>query len=160
MLTFYPIIPVCSVGTIHHKRNHYDDEHDCFIKSLALLKQHFVVNHISNTEQTLHELAKTLSLGEKFQEALNNYEAALLIYEKRFGPHKITASILDSIGAINFSLGNLDTSYRYLERALVLKRMIFGNDDEQISNTMHLIGKVQGKSKEKDDALDSLKEGR
>ena len=59
-----------------------------------------------------------------------------------------------------FSLGNLDASYRYLERALVLKRMIFGNDDEQISNTMHLIGKVQGKSGEKDDALDSLKEGR
>ena len=98
-LTYFLIDPTFSVGTIHRKKNHIDKAHDCFTKSLAIKKQHYVVNHISIAE-TLHELAKTISLGEKFLEAISTYEAALLIYEKRLGPHKITASILDSISTV------------------------------------------------------------
>ena len=55
----------------------------------------------------------------------------------------------------------LDASYRYLEQALVLKRMLYYNDDdESISDTLYLIGKVHGKSGDHDDALNSLKEGK
>ena len=108
----------------------------------------------------MHELAITLSESGKVDEAISNYESALQIYEKSLGAHKITVTILDSLGSLHLSLMKLDVSYRYLERALVLKRMLFGGESEIVSDTLYLIGKVQGKSGDLDDALESLKEGK
>jgi tetratricopeptide (TPR) repeat protein len=148
-----------SIGTIHRKRNEIKEANDCFTKALQIKKQNYVVTHLSIAE-TMHELAITLSEGGKIDEAISSYESALSIYEENLGAHKITADILDSLGNIHLSILRLDTSYRYFERALVLKRMLFGDDDETVSDTLYLVGKVQGKSGDLDDALDSLKEGK
>ncbi len=148
-----------SVGTIHRKKNEISKAQDCFTKALYIKKQHYIIDHLSIAE-TLHELATTLSEGGKLDEAISNYEAALSIYEKRLGAHTSTIEVLSCLGAILLSVMKLDASYRYLERALVLKRMMYNDDDESISDTLYLIGKVQGKSGDLDDALNSLKEGK
>lgn len=108
----------------------------------------------------MYELAKALSLSENFNEAITLNETALLTFERKLGPHKSTANVLECLGELYLSVSKFDESYRYLERALVLKRLLYGNENEAVSDTLYLIGKVQGKSGEMDDALDSLKEGK
>ena len=128
------------------------------MRSLSIKKQHYVGNHVSIGE-TMHELAITLMKVSNVSEAISYYESALTIYEKSLKAHKLTVNVLDSLGEIHLSELNLNTSYRHLERALVFKKILFGDDNVALSDTLYLIGKVQGKSGDIDDALDSLKEG-
>ena len=116
------------------------------------------MDHVSIAE-TLVELAITDSKRDRINEAISSYELALSIYQKSLGAHKSTFKILDALGSLLLSTEQYNKSYRHLERALAMKRILFGNDDEEVSDTLHLIGKVQGKSGDIDDALDSLKEG-
>ena len=133
--------------------------HECFTNALKVKKQHYFMDHVSIAE-TLVELAVTDSKRNRTNEAISNYESALIIYQNSLGAHKSTFRILDALGSLLLSTEQYNRSYRYLERALAMKRILFGNDEEEVSDTLHLIGKVQGKSGDIDDALDSLKEGR
>jgi tetratricopeptide (TPR) repeat protein len=132
---------------------------DCFIKALHIKKKYYTFNHLSIGE-TMFELAKTQKQAELLDDAILNFEGALLIYEKKLGPHSITSSILDALDSTYLDISKLDVSYRYLERALLLKRILCGNDSETVSDTLYLIGKVQGKSGDIKDALDTFKEGK
>jgi len=96
----------------------------------------------------------------KSDEAIPLFEETLSIFEKKFGAHMTTASVLDALGSVSLSKGNLDDSHSYLERALALKRLVYGDDDIEVSNTLFMIGKVQAKSGDLDDALATLKEGK
>lgn len=54
----------------------------------------------------------------------------------------------------------LENARRYLERSLALKRMTHEEENIPISDTLYLIGKVQGKSGDLDDSLQTLKDGK
>lgn len=99
-----------------------------------------------------------VSLGKK-DDAISSFEEALSIYEKKFGAHATTASILDSLGSVSLSKGSLNRAHGYLERALALKRLVYGEEDVEVSNTLFYVGKVQSKSGDVDDALNTFKEG-
>ena len=143
---------------MHRKKEEIDEAHGCFTNALKVKKQHYFIDHFSIAE-TLRELAIVDSKREKYYEAIVNFESALTIYQKSLGAHKTTAKILDSLGSLFLSTEQFNHAYRHLERALALKRILFGNDDEEVSDTLHLIGRVQCKSGDIDDALNSLKEG-
>lgn len=116
-------------------------------------------SHLSIAE-TLNLLASSLTVTGKNNEAKTHFQEALVIYEKKFGAHMTTCSVLDSLGSVCLSLLCFDEAYRYLERALALKRLIFGEEDIEVCNTLFFIGKVQSKSGDMDDALNTFKEGK
>lgn len=148
-----------SIGIVHRKNDEIERAHKCLSSALKIKMHYYFKDHASIAE-TLVELAKTESKKGNFHEAINKYELALSIYQKSLGAHKSTVQILDSIGSLFLVTEQYDKAYRHLERALAMKRLLYGNDDEELSDTLHLIGKVQGKSGDIDDALDSLKEGK
>lgn len=147
-----------SIGLVHRKKDEIVKAHECFTSALEVKRQHYFMDHVSIAE-TLVELAITDAKRDRTNEAIRNFELALSIYQKSLGAHKSTFKILDALGSLLLSVEQYNKSYRHLERALAMKRILFGNDDEEVSDTLHLIGKVQGKSGDIDDALDSLKEG-
>jgi len=146
-----------SIGKIYLKIKKLDKAQDSLNEALQIKKQHYVINHLSIAESN-HQLAEALSGNGNDKDSLAYYEAALSTYEKKLGAHKMTTEVLDALGKLHLSFGNLHVSHRYLERSLVLKRMLFGDENDTVVDTLHLIGKLQGKSGDIDDALGTLKE--
>lgn len=132
---------------------------ECLETSLRLKRKHYVGGHLSIAE-TINLLANTYVASGKNTKSILLFEEALEIFEKRFGAHMTTANVLDMLGSVHISEGQLDHSRSYLERALALKRLIYGDDDIEVSNTLYLIGKVQSKSSDLNDALDTFKDGK
>lgn len=108
----------------------------------------------------MNHLAQVYTELKRFTEAIPLLEKALFIFEKKFGAHMTTAETLDSLGKAELFQGNLEGAYSYLERSLALRRLIQGNDDIETCNTLCLLGKVQSKSGDLDDALATFKEGK
>ena len=145
-----------SIGKIHLKRDNFEEAAKCFKKLLFIKRKRYVATHLSVAE-TIHQLAiAVLKLGE-VEEALDYFKLALSIFEQILGPHIDTSHVLDSLASIFESKGEHDKSQRYLERALVMKRAILGDDNIDVSDTLYLIGKVQTKSGD-EDALLTFKE--
>lgn len=131
----------------------------CLRTSLRLKRKHYIGGHLSIAE-TMNLLAESYTTAGKVDEAVPLLEETLVIYEKRFGAHITTASVLDSLGVAILSKGNLELSHSYLERALAIKRLVYGDGDFEVSNTLFYIGKVQSKSGDLIDALETFKEGK
>jgi tetratricopeptide (TPR) repeat protein len=132
---------------------------ECFETSLRLKRRQYVGGHLSIAE-TMNLLATAYTSVGKADKAIPLFEETLLIFEKRFGAHMTTANVLDSLGSVYLSEGKLENSHSYLERALALKRLIYGDDDIEVSNTLYFIGKVQSKSGDLNDALNTFKDGK
>jgi len=159
ILQFFTFHLLHSIGTIYHKTGQPEKALECFEASLRLKKKHYVGGHLSVAE-TMNVLALSYdSLGKK-DDAISSFEEALTIYEKKFGAHATTASILDSLGSVSLSKGSLNKAHGYFERALALKRLVYGDEDVEVSNTLFYVGKVQSKSGDMDDALNTFKEGK
>ena len=132
---------------------------ESFLLSLKVKRRHYIESHLSVAE-TMHFLGLVLVQLGKEKEASAYLESSLLTYESKLGTHSNIPEILDSLGSICFSKEELDKAYRYLERSLAFKRMAFGDDNISISDTLYLIGKVQGKSGDLDDSLITFKDGK
>jgi len=146
-----------SIGKVHMKRNNFKDAVECFKTSLRIKRRHYVATHLSVAE-TMHQIAIVMIKQENETEAIEYLEMTLTTFEKQLGTHIDTANVLDSLASIFESKGELERAHRYLERALVLKRMILGNEHIGVSDTLYLIGKVQVKSGDVEDALLTFKE--
>jgi tetratricopeptide (TPR) repeat protein len=132
---------------------------ESFSASLKVKRRHYVESHLSVAE-TMHFLGLALIQLGKDEEASVYLESSLLTYESKLGTHSNIPEILDSLGSICISKKELDKAYRYLERSLALKRMVFEGDNMSISDTLYLIGKVQGKSGDLEDSLLTFKDGK
>ena len=157
-LTYYSF-PI-SIGNIYYKTNEYGKSIECLETSLRLKRKHYVGGHLNlSTADTMNLLAKSYVFVGKSKNAIRLFKETLFIFEKTFGAHMTTANVLDSLGSLNLSIGNLESAHSYLERALALKRLIYGDDATELSETLFYIGKVQSKSGDLDDALETFKEG-
>lgn len=149
---------LCSIGTIYQKTGQHEKALECLEASLRLKKKHYVGEHLSVAE-TMNVLASSYASLGKIDDAISTFEETLTIFEKKYGAHATTASVLDSLGSVSLSKGSFDKAHRYLERALALKRIVYGDDDVEVSNTLFYVGKVQSRNGDMDDALDTFKEG-
>jgi len=78
---------------------------------------------------TLSSLGWTLqNLGDP-QEAKKNFERALMIEEKVYGPdHPEVAETLNNLGMTLQNLGDLQEAKRNFERALMIEEKVYGPD--------------------------------
>lgn len=162
MITFqslqHLIYFILSIGSIYQRTGDLQKAIECFETSLRLKRKQYVGSNLSVAE-TMNLLAQCQMSNKKLEKAIPLYEEALAVFEKKFGAHLTTANVLDSLGSAYLSEGKIVKAHCYLERALALKRLIYGDDDNEVSNTLFLIGKVQSKSGDLNDALDTFKDG-
>ena len=144
---------------IYQRTNKLEKAIGYFETSLKVKKRHYLGGHLSVAE-TMNQLATAYVAMGRTDEAEPLFEVTLSMFEKRYGAHMNTASVLDSLGAVTLAEGKLEESYCYLERALAVKRLVDAEDEVATSETLFLIGKVQTKSGDADDALDTFKEGK
>ena len=150
---------VLSIGTILKKQGKWQEASESFHASLKVKRRHYAESHLSVAE-TKHFLGLALlHLGDQ-EEASVFLKSALVAYESKLGTHSNIPEILDSLGSICIANKELESAHRYLERSLALKRISHEDDNMSISDTLYLIGKVQGKSGDLDDSLQTLKHGK
>jgi tetratricopeptide (TPR) repeat protein len=104
----------------------------------------------------LHEIGDLMDdLGE-YDEAMSNYENALSIRRKILGDHEDVAATLYSMG---FTLHNLEEPEKALDcfkEALTIRKDKLGNDAKEVGDTLNMMGFLQAKRGELDNALTLL----
>lgn len=95
------------------------------------------------------ESAKLQFAKGQLQDALNNFQTALDLYEQNYGfNHLMTANVLENIAELNIELGDINRANQIMSRSLAIKTKIFGRYNPMLIDSwlqMARICKYQGK---------------
>ena len=95
----------------------------------------------------------------KKEEALHCLRTALSACERNLGNHPLTAEVLESFSDVYESRGDYNNSLDFLNKALEMKELMYGEESLSRSDTLYAIGKIQEKMGDLDGTLLTFKEG-
>ena len=77
---------------------------------------------------------------KEYNEALEYYDKALVIYNEQLGEHYRVATCLDSVGTCYSKKGKYETALTYFFKALDMRKKIFGEEHVYIADSYWAIG--------------------
>ena len=100
------------------------------------------IDHI-RTAATLNSMGIASTKMEKYEQALEFYERALLIMEASSRRRSVAAAdIIDNIGRMNVALGNYDTAIMRFQEAKGIKTEILGPSHPKLAESEGSLGEV------------------
>lgn len=147
-----------NISHVHFFKCEYDAALSTCVDALRLLSTNMEEAEVA---AVWYNMALVLYHKGDRVEALQKLEQFLQLAEKVLpaGPHAQRADALHRKGKIMFEMGNLHDSMTPLNEALIMRRVLNGEADPAVAESLCLVGKILLEREEHDFALNALEMG-
>ena len=132
---------VLTLGRTCNKLNS-PDEATMYFEQARLTKQHHLGDtHFEVIEIDL-EIGRAHAVKKEYEEALQFFQSYLRARRAAVGDDVLVCDILHEIGTAEYDLGRCDAALKSLASALALYRVLLGDEQIQVADTLYSLGVV------------------
>merc|ERR1711865_1200570 len=141
-------IVLSGIAQIHQERKEFDKALDLYEESLQVGRETLGENHsevatLYNIIVTLSNIGEILRQKKRYCKSICLYNNAIKLQRIRYGESSVeVASTLNLIGLIYDQMGDSTMAVKVLQKVLVMKRNVLGEDHLDVSSTLTYLGTI------------------
>jgi len=144
-----------SIGQVYEKNNQSEEAKKCFMEALALLNNHNRKGQLYAS--VIYNIGLIHFRQTSYKYAMENFDLAILEHYAAYGNYNpVVAEVRMKIGTLQLEIGKLQDAMNNFLEALVILRMVFGNDHCKVAQCLYGIGLVHEANAEFSESLHVL----